>query len=268
MSDVQGIFTLAGSAGGAGRTTLTLTIGALLAQRGQKVLLVDLDPRGSLTFLAGLEEADRREGILSALGTGRNPAECVRETAWANLSILGSDLRTVAEHLQIEVAVADWRSLPRVLKPLRETWSTILIDTPAGIGRLTRAAIHASDEVLIPLVADPLAIRTLPGLLQVVIEARQVSIHGPQLAGVFLNRVDPSAPLFRQMVRDLSTLFQPLLLDTAIPYDPWFIEAAARAMPLPFLLPEARGVAATGRLLEELGDRLGTSQAAGMSAQL
>jgi chromosome partitioning protein len=253
---LQGVFTLAGTAGGTGCTTLALSIATLLAQRDVEVLLIDLDPRGCLSSLAGLEGSSRERGVLHALGTGQDSSELISPTGQPGLSILASDIRSVAHHAQLEAALADWRALPRMLEPLRATFQAIIIDTPPGLGRVARAAITASDEVIVPLVADPMAVRSLPRVLEAVVDARQVGGSQPRLAGVCLNRIDPGAPLFRQVVEDLTSMFHPLLLDTAIPQDPWFVEAAARAIPLPLLLPEARGLAAVSGLIDELSVRL------------
>jgi len=256
MADpLDGILTIAGPCGGAGRTTLTLGIGSAMAQAGTQILVVDLDPRGSLTYLTGLSDSDRRSGLLEALTGNGSPSDHVISTGYPGLSILPSDCSTVTQGIQMETAMADVRALPRALVPLLERFSTIILDAPAGVGRTARAAIAASDRVMLALNADPLAVRTLPLMLEAISDVRHVRSSPLELAGIALNRVQPNAPLFRPIVDDLFDRFQPLMLDTAIPSDAWFVEAAARGMPLSFLLPESAGAVAMLRLVDELRRR-------------
>ncbi len=255
---------MAGASGGVGRTTMALSIGATLAQTGADVLMVDLDPRASLTHLLGfLDEERRRGGILEALAPESEPYNFVLETGYPGLSLLASDAMDVSGHVQLEAALADRRALPRMLAPLLEYHHVIVIDVPTGAGRIPRAAFSASDEVLVPVLPEPLAVRALPGLLDALVDARQVDRSRPRLAGIFLNQVQPDKPFFRQIVATLFSRFDPLMLQTGIPADPWFIEAAARAMPLPFLLPESAGAGAVVRLIDELMHRLRSAASGG-----
>lgn len=253
---MDGVMTIAGPSGGAGRSSLTLTMGALLAEAGSEVLLVELDPRGCLSALAGLDVRTQKGGILEALVPGRDPNTATVATRWPGLSLMSARINTASEQLQLETALADWKALPRLLAPLREWYHTILIDVPAGMERSARAAMGASDEVLVVLQADPLAVRALPTLIQTLVDVRQSRLPRPELSGIVLNRVDVNAPFFRSVVETLCRDFAPLMLDAAIPQDSWFVEAAARAMPLPYLMPEAPGVIAVRRMMEELGRRI------------
>lgn len=259
---LDGVITIAGPSGGAGRSTLALTMGSLLADSGSEVLLIELDPRGCLSALAGLDVRRQSGGILEALVPGKDPTASTTETRWPGLSVLSAGIHSASQQLQLETALADWKALPRVLAPLCEWYHTILIDVPAGMERSARAALGASDEVLMVLPPDPLAVRALPSLIQTLVDVRQSRLPRPELAGIVLNRVDVNGPFFRSVVESLYQQFSPLVMDTAIPVDPWFVEAAARAMPLPYLMPEAPGVGAVQRMMEELRRRiLGTKVA-------
>lgn len=255
IRQLEGVFVMASPAGGAGRTSLALGLGATLANFGVEVLMMDLDPRGSLSFLLGLEPDERWGGVLEALARPDEALEAVTETGYPHLSLLASDVLSTAEDTQLEATLADWKALPRCLERLRSRYQVIIIDAPAGTSRPARVAMSSADEVLIPLVACPLAVRGLPRLLQAVADSRRPGSITPQLAGIVLNRVQARAPLFPQILSDLKSQFAPLLLETAIPYDPWFVEAAARAMPVPSLLPEAPASMAMMVLLREIAKR-------------
>lgn len=257
MTDpLDGIFTIAGPSGGAGRTTLTLSLGTLLAQAGSEVLLVELDPRGSLASLVDQQPEGFPGGILEALSGQKKVSECVVQTVYPGLSLLPSEIRSSAEQHQLEMALADWKALPRLLDPLREWYHTILVDVPAGTDRLTRSALGAADEVLLVLQPDPLAVRALPAMLEALVEVRKVRLPQPELAGIVLNKVNVHQPFVKQVLETLYARFAPLVLETAIPQDTWFIEAAARAMPLPYMMPEAPGSVALSRVMAELRQRL------------
>lgn len=257
LSRLDGVMALAGPAGGAGRTSLTAGIAATLARAGSETLVVDLDPRASLTQLLGMERVEGKDGgLLQALAHPERALKAVVDTGYPGLSVLPSDLRIPSHEAQLEASLADWRALPRLLDGLRGRFHTIILDLPAGTSRPARAGVASADLVLVPIVTEPLGVRGLPRLLEAVLEAREVGANAPRFAGILLNRVDPTAPFFGQLIGELRRRFGPLLLDTAIPEDGWFVEAAARGMPVPSLLPEAPASRALEHLVEEMALRL------------
>lgn len=255
LSMFDGVITLGSPAGGVGRTSLTLALGAALAKWGSEVLLVDLDPRGSLSLHLGLEKEDRWGGVLGALADPENALKAVTETGYTGLGILACDVFETRHDVQLETYLADWRALHKVFEPLKRRYHTIIIDAPAGTGRVARAALGVADEILVPIGVESLGIRGLPRFLEAIVDAQGLRDGGPNLLGLLLNKIEPNQPLFVQNHRHLMAKYGDLLLNTAIPFDPWFIEAAARAMPMPSLLPEAPSALALACLLEELAGR-------------
>lgn len=253
LSRLDGVYVLASASGGVGRTSLAAALGHHMAGMGSDVLLVDLDPKGALSSLVGAPPEAAHPGVLQAFAHPDRAREWVRPTGYEGLSVLASDVLTPAHDAQLDAVLGDWRLLPRLLAPLRRDYHVVIVDVPAGTGRISRAAISAADRVMVPVTADPLGLRSLPRLLEAV---RDAGAHGQvNLAGIVLNRVDPRAPFFSQTVEPLQRRFNPLMLETAIPADPWFVEAAARAMPVTALLPEAPASIAVGYLVDELLNR-------------
>lgn len=256
MSDpLEGVITIASPAGGVGRTSLALGIASILANEGSRVLVVDLDGSSGASILLGQEPDASRKGITEALSRPDDSLACVSQTDYPGLSVLINDVVS-AKEAAFEAALKSRRSLFRLLESLRSWYHTIVVDVPSGTGWTARSAFEASDEVLVCLSCEPLAVRLLPGLLEAISESRDLESLRPGFAGICLNRVETSAPFFEQVLAQLESTFGPLVLETAVPSDPWFVEAASRAMPLPCLLPEAMGAMAIARLLEEIRVRL------------
>lgn len=256
MSDpLEGVMTIASPTGGAGRSSLVLGIASILANEGSRVLVVDLDAAAGASILLGQEPGAGRDGITEALSRQDDSLACVRQTDYPGLSVLTNDVGN-AKEAAFEAALNSRRSLCRLLESLRSWYHTIVVDVPSGSGRVARAAFEASDEVLVCLACEPLAVRLLPGLLEAISGSRDPERLKPGFAGICLNRVETTAPFFDQVLAEMESTFAPLVLETAVPSDPWFVEAASRAIPLPCLLPEAPGVMAIARLLEEIRARL------------
>lgn len=154
MAVITSIFN---QAGGVAKSTLTLNLGHTLAQAGQRVLLVDFDPQGSLTVFLGFEPWDLTVTVYDTLMGNYNTRESlvlVLEQAIVsahNMDLLPANRRLGKAELELFTAMNRERKLAAMLDPLRDQYDWILIDCPPSLGLLSVSALTASNGVLVPV---------------------------------------------------------------------------------------------------------------------
>src|SRR3954453_10216389 len=146
--------------GGVGKTTTTINLGAALAEYGRKVLLVDFDPRGSLSVGLGLNPHEMELTVYNLL-MERDVTldDVVVPSGIENMDLLPSNIDLSAAEVQLVHEVAREQTLQRVLRPALATYDVILIDCQPSLGLLTVNALTASDGVIVPLECEYFALR-------------------------------------------------------------------------------------------------------------
>ncbi len=167
--------------GGVGKTSLTQNLGYSLAQKGQRVLLVDLDPQGSLTVFMGLEPHELEVTVADAI---------LRESALPvitniyDMGLTPSNITLSAAEIRLSSAIArEWR-LKRILEPVVKNYDFILIDCPPTLGILSILSLVASTHVLIPIQTQYKAFKGTELLLDTVKQVREDVNPHLDIAGV------------------------------------------------------------------------------------
>lgn len=205
------VISISNHKGGVGKTTSAINIGAGLNILGKKVLLVDLDPQANLSQSLNLTDQERT--IYGAIrGEYRlEPVEVVK-----GLDVLPSTLDLSGAEVELSGEAGREYILRELLEPLRALYSYIIIDTPPSLGLLTINALTASDEVIIPLQAQYLALRGLTKLLEVIDKIKKRLNKGLRVGGVFITQYDNRKILNRDVVATIEAHFREELFTTKI----------------------------------------------------
>lgn len=185
------ILAIANQKGGSGKSTTAAALAQAAAARGLRVLAVDLDPQGNLSFFTGADA--NQPGAFDLLEQGRPAAALIQRTAG------GLDVIPAALELQtITTGKGSARRLAAALAPIRRQYDLIIIDTSTAPGEARLNALMAATQLVIPLEAD---IGGLQGLYQIYDEARQVQQANPALTicGYILTKYDRRSTLARTM---------------------------------------------------------------------
>ena len=180
---------IANQKGGSGKTTTTRSLGAALAERGSRVLLVDLDPQASLSEGAGLQlHALTNTTYQVLVGTAKlvdiiAPVEKGVDIAPANIHLSAAELQLVNMNRRED-------KLRNAIKPVRPDYDYILIDCPPSFGLLTVNALSAADSVLIPMACDYYTMLGVRLLLETVREIRDEVNPQLRIEGVLPTRYD------------------------------------------------------------------------------
>jgi len=233
------VIALANQKGGVAKTTTTLNLGVALAERGKRVLAVDLDPQSNLTMSQGLDPDDLAESMFDVL-VHKTPIENVivhREidVAVANLDLAGAELA-------LSAMIGRERALQKALLPVRGTYDYILIDTPPSLGLLTINALTAADSVIVPVQCEYLSLRGLIQLENTLAMIRENLNPDVRIKGILPTMFDSRTLHSREAVEILQENFGELVFDTRIRKTVRYAEAPVKGTSV--LKYDARGNAA------------------------
>ncbi|MEQ8497299.1 MAG: ParA family protein [Gammaproteobacteria bacterium] len=254
--------------GGVGKTTTVVNLAGTLAGRGQRVLLVDLDPHGSCSGYFGFDaESDGPSvhDLFQAVAAGErcDVARLVRRTAQPRIALLPAATALVSLERRCGAVKGMGRALARHLPALAEDYDYCLIDCPPTLGMLVINAFAAAELLIVPMQTEALALRTLGPLLRTLaLFANSTGRELPHL--VVPTMVDRRTRASRDALLALRCREDINLWPDYVPVDTQLREAARLGVPLTTWQPEARASEAYERLLDALtGRRAAHLQAAG-----
>lgn len=194
------ILAIANIKGGVGKTTTTANLAAALVERGRRVLVVDLDPQSSLTLALGVRPTELTRTVRDALEANAFPAQSLVVETQEGISLLPANYVLRGIEPELEDGYVRLYALRDALGPLAPAYDYCLLDCPANAGILTNNALAAADQIIIPLPADFLALETIPWLLTLVKESRQLANPRLEVAGFLLTMYDPRTRHTREVV--------------------------------------------------------------------
>lgn len=189
------IVTAANQKGGVSKTTTAFLLGTGLAQRGSRVIFIDLDPQRNLSYLL---QAKPGSGIKELL-QGQPVKSCIQQTGSGYLLIPGSpDLTAVT------VLAAD--TLRKALQPIKDIPDYIIIDTPPNLSAITINAFTAADTIIIPTTPSALAIQGIAELIRTVTGIRAAYNPALTISGILFTKYNPRAIINRQLYNAAETV--------------------------------------------------------------
>jgi chromosome partitioning protein len=219
------VISISNHKGGVGKTTSAINIGAGLNLLKKKVLLIDLDPQANLTQSLGLINQERN--IYGALkGEYKlEPIEILK-----GLDIIPSTLDLSGAEIELSSEPGREYILKELIEPLRSSYDFIIIDSPPSLGLLTINSFTASDEILIPLQAQYLALQGLAKLVEVVDKIKGRLNKGLKVGGVFITQYDNRKVLNRDVVDTIQAHFKDEVFNTKIRDNIALAEAPAQGL--------------------------------------
>ncbi len=250
------IWAVANQKGGVGKTTSVVTLGGLLAERGKRVLMVDLDPHGSLTSWFGYDPDTIKNSAFNffqhkgAVPEGL-PAQLITETGCANLSLLPAS--TALATLERRMIGVEGMGLI-VSKALAQLWDDfdyVLLDNTPSLGVLMVNALAAAQHLVIPVQTEFLAIKGLERMLHtlnMVMRSQKNGLPHTIVPTMFDRRTQASTKSLNQ----LRKVYPDLLCRFPVPVDTKFRDASQSGIVPSALDSDTHGVRAYRHLLDEL----------------
>lgn len=237
--------------GGVGKTTCTVNLAAGLSRSGWRVLAVDADPQAHLTASLGL--AAGPDSGLAGLLEGRRELDAVMVHD-GGLDVLPASAALAGAETRLAAAAAPTDLLTRFLAPATG-YDVVLIDCPPHLGQLTKQALDAATDILIPMTPDFLAMQSLAWLMDTLSELA-ASGDAPAVAGVVLNRYSAQKRLHREVKTLVEGHFPGMALNAVIRENVALAEAPSFGQDIFRYAPRSAGAADFAALAVETAVRL------------
>jgi chromosome partitioning protein len=258
------VFAVANQKGGVAKTTTVQTLGAALADLGERVLLVDLDPQACLTFAVGLEPDSLKPTLHDVLIGRAKGEDAVLEAG--SVSIVPANIDLAGSEVHLLARTGREHAVARAIAPVRDKFDTVLIDCPPSLGVLTVNGLTAADQVLIPLQCEALGHRGVAQLLDTVADVREFTNPALAVRGAIATMFDGRTKHAHEVLEDVPTRFGLSVLQPPIPKTVRFAEAPGRGRSILDHAPSSNGAAAYREIAATLHADLTGSPSAGGTA--
>ncbi|MCK4832183.1 MAG: ParA family protein [Anaerolineales bacterium] len=249
------IYALANQKGGVGKTTTAINLGACLADRNLRVLLIDADPQANATASLGLDKTEITTTIYQALVEETPLSEAILRNPRFNLSLVPSNPDLVGAEVELVNLLGREFRLQRALRAaaLSDRYDYILIDCPPSLGLLTVNALTAAqDGVIIPVQCEYLALEGLSQLTRTIDLVQSHLNPDLRIRGLLLTMYDRRTKLSQQVASQVRRHFGSLVFQTVVPRSIRLGEAPSFGEPILHYSPDSTGAVAYRELGAEV----------------
>lgn len=246
---------VANQKGGVGKTTTAINLSACLADKGQKVLAIDMDPQGNMTSGLGLDKDSVEKTVYDIIIGECGTDEVIQKEVLENLDILPSNIDLSAAEIEL-IGIEDKEYIIRnAIEGIKDQYDYIIIDCPPSLSMLTINAMTTADSVLVPIQCEYYALEGLSQLIHTVELVKDRLNDRLEIEGVVFTMYDARTNLSLQVVENVKDNLQQNIYKTIIPRNIRLAEAPSYGMPINKYDPKSSGCESYMRLAEEVMNR-------------
>ena len=226
------IISVCNQKGGTGKTTTTINLSAALAEFGQKILIIDIDPQGNTTSGIGINKNEIEKSVYDLLLNKYKADEILIENVYTNLALIPCNINLTGAEIELVSALSRETRLKKGLDYIKDKFDYIFIDSPPSLGLLTLNALVASDSILIPIQCEFYALEGVSQLLKTLNLVRDGLNSNLAIEGVLLTMADFRTNLTTEVIREIKEYFKDKVYQTIIPRNIRLSEAPSHGKPI------------------------------------
>ncbi|MCR4687163.1 MAG: AAA family ATPase [Lachnospiraceae bacterium] len=246
------IIAVANQKGGVGKTTTAINLSAALAEKGKKVLVVDIDPQGNTTSGFGIEKNELENTVYELMLGECSVKDCMIEDVIPNLSIIPSNVNLAAAEIELIEADKKEYILKNELDWVKDKFDFVIIDCPPSLSMLTVNSMTASDSVLVPIQCEYYAMEGLSQLIHTINLVKKKLNPYLEMEGVVFTMYDSRTNLSQEVVESVKEALEERVFETNIPRNVRLAEAPSYGMPICKYDANSAGAQAYASLADEI----------------
>ena len=249
------IIAVANQKGGVGKTTTSINLAACLAEKGKKVLAVDMDPQGNLTSGLGVDKDSVEKSIYELIVGEVDIKDVINKEVLENLDIIPTSIDLSAAEIEL-IGVNDKEYILRnAIDQVKDQYDFVIIDCPPSLSMLTINAMTTADSVIVPIQCEYYALEGLSQLIHTVELVKDRLNSKLEIEGVVFTMYDARTNLSLQVVENVKDNLQQNIYKTIIPRNIRLAEAPSYGLPINKYDPKSTGAESYMRLADEVIER-------------
>lgn len=246
------IIAIANQKGGVGKTTTAINLSACLAEKGKKVLAIDMDPQGNMTSGLGVDKDSVEKTIYDLIIGEAQIEEIICKEVLENLDVLPTNIDLSAAEIELIGIENKEYIIKNEVEKVKENYDFIIIDCPPSLSMLTINAMTTADSVLVPIQCEYYALEGLSQLIHTIELVKERLNSNLEIEGVVFTMYDARTNLSLQVVENVKDNLNQNIYKTIIPRNIRLAEAPSYGMPINQYDPKSSGAESYRLLADEV----------------